>query len=678
MTRTMSEPAGAAMGPDRPAPGAGDRRDERTEERRTVSNRWFTRLVGKVSGPVVGLAERVLGPGVRYGRDLPAVAVSLAFHGALLAALGVMGYAAQAEIRRDMTGAVVDTAIPAFDKAEIQEMDEEMTANPEGSSAPVLAPLAVAGSAPILVASRSDSSDHMTLSDLKVTRPGDLVMPAAATLSQAVSIRGSGAEHVGGVEGAVDRVALEILGRLERGRTLVIWAFDASGSLQAEREKLAGHIEQVYAHIDELDQSRISADEALLTQVIAFGQDRKAMTPAPTADRAAIVQAIKDVPLDATGVETTFQTVAEISRKWGKFKNDKGAYHPIIIVVTDEVGDDEQNLEGAISAANAAKVPVYVLGSPALFGKLEGRMDYTDPKTKKTFRNLPVRQGPESVALEQIRLPFWYNGDQYDNLDAGFGPYALSRLAGATGGIYFITRLGPSRLSFDPNGMREYRPDWVSKAQYEQALAKDPIRGAVIQAALITQQNLPGQPGLVFPPADAPEFKEAMTNNQEIVARIAYTVDEALVPISAVAKQRDRETSRRWQAHFDLIRGRLMAMKIRCYEYNTACARMKREPMKFKKESSNAWRLAPTETIDSGAKVAAVAVEAKRLLEGVVKDHPNTPWALLAQRELKDPMGFQWVETKVPPLPKRMESEAAAKKKAMTKPAMKPEEPPKL
>ena len=50
-------------------------------------------------------------------------------------------------------------------------------------------------------------------------------------------------------------------------------------------------------------------------------------------------------------------------------------------------------------------------------------------------------------------------------------------------------------------------------------------------------------------------------------------VDAALEVISPVATFRDQETSRRWQAHYDLIRGRLLAMKIRCYEYNWACAR---------------------------------------------------------------------------------------------------------
>jgi hypothetical protein len=179
-----------------------------------------------------------------------------------------------------------------------------------------------------------------------------------------------------------------------------------------------------------------------------------------------------------------------------------------------------------------------------------------------------VPQGPESATIEQIRLPFWYGGPQYDIVEAGFGPYALSRLASATGGICFVTRFDSRRLGFDPIRMREYKPDWDRRADYERKIADSPLRRAVLNAAQITQQRLPGMPSVVFPPADAPGFKDAMAVNQAIAERTAYTVDEALVPINSVVKLRDRETLRRWQAHYDLIRGRLLAMKVRCYEYN--------------------------------------------------------------------------------------------------------------
>jgi len=277
--------------------------------------------------------------------------------------------------------------------------------------------------------------------------------------------------------------------------------------------------------------------------------------------------------------------------------------------------------------------------------------------------------------LEQILLPFWYDGPQYQVLESGFGPYALSRLAAETGGIYFITRFDTRRMGFDPARMREYRPDWIPRERYEKLIANSPLRQAILNAAQITQQRLPGMPGLYFPPADAPEFKDAMANNQAIAERTAYTVDEALGPINAVAKLRDREPSRRWQAHYDLIRGRLLAMKVRCYEYNWACARMKKDPPKFSNARSNAWRLVPDTEIRYSKNAAAAAREAEALLRRVVHDHPATPWALLAQRELKDPLGFKWVEHYVPPIRRNDNAAEAKKKKNQPKPAGPPAMP---
>ena len=233
-------------------------------------------------------------------------------------------------------------------------------------------------------------------------------------------------------------------------------------------------------------------------------------------------------------------------------------------------------------------------------------------------------------------------------------------------------------MGFDPMRMKEYKPDWVRRDQYEQAIRNSPLRQAVINASQITQQRLPGMPSLVFPPVESPEFKDVMATNQALAERTVYTVDEALGPITAVAKLRDRETSRRWQAHYDLIRGRLLAMKVRCYEYNWACARLKKNPPKFKSPRANAWRLVPDSAIQYSEKAAAAAHDADRLLHRVIEEHPDTPWALLAQRELKDALGFKWVETYVPP-PRRSDNNAeAAQRKNQNMPERKPPEPPKF
>ena len=260
------------------------------------------------------------------------------------------------------------------------------------------------------------------LAQLDIRRATDVVVPTATMLAQTVSIKGNGAEMVGGVEGAIDRIAIEILRRLEQGRTLVVWAFDASGSLQAERQRLGKHIETVYTHISQLDKTQLAADDGLMTMVVAFGNDWRPMLPRPTSERSEIIEAINSVPLDSTGVETTFTTVAGIIKNWGRYKDKRNhLYRTMVIVVTDEVGDDEDRLEDAVAMAKA-RVPVYVLGSQAVFGRSEGYMDYTDPKTKHVFHHVPVRQGPESIVLEQIRLPFWYGGPQYEMVEAGLVP----------------------------------------------------------------------------------------------------------------------------------------------------------------------------------------------------------------------------------------------------------------
>jgi hypothetical protein len=622
--------------------------------------------------------------GGRPDIELPALMLSLTMHGLLLVGLAFGSYHMHREAQRAFTGQVVDNLVSAG--STYQDLDQ--SANPPvlepaaGSFAPQLAPVitsAPSSAGPIPVSSRSDSARGVAPEFVKldVQRATEVVIPTATTLSQLVSIRGNGAELVGGVEGAVDQIAIEIVRHLERGRTLVVWAFDASGSLQAERQRLGRHIETVYTHINQLDDNHLSADSGLLTMVVGFGHDRQALLVKPTSTLSEIQEAIGQVPLDETGNETTFTTVAEIVNRWGHYKDaENHLYRTMVIVVTDEIGDDEDRLEDAITLAQRAKVPVYVLGSQAVFGRIYGFMDYIDPKTKYVFQHQAVKQGPESASLEQIMLPFWYGGPQYEILEAGFGPYALSRLSAATGGIYFVTRFDTRRMGFDPARMREYKPDWIRRDEYEAQIAHSPLRRAILNAAQITQQRLPGMPTLFFPPADTPEFKDVMALNQGIAERTAYTVDEALSPINAVAKLRDRETSRRWQAHYDLIRGRLLAMKVRCYEYNWACARMKKDPLKFSNPKFNAWRLDPDSAIQYSDKAVTAGKEAQKLLQRVIAEHPATPWAVLAQREVRDPLGFKWVEISVQRRTRGDENADRKKKKDPGPP--KPQQIPKL
>jgi hypothetical protein len=48
-----------------------------------------------------------------------------------------------------------------------------------------------------------------------------------------------------------------------------------------------------------------------------------------------------------------------------------------------------------------------------------------------------VNQGPESLFPERIKLSFTAEREETSPIDSGFGPFALTRLAYETGGMYF-------------------------------------------------------------------------------------------------------------------------------------------------------------------------------------------------------------------------------------------------
>ena len=474
-------------------------------------------LIGWLEQSHPGLARWL---GGRPDLQLPAIGASVLTHVLLLIALVLVPYAANRDLGTELQSRVVLPELNDFAKIDttaVADIDTPTSMTPVlGSTAPKLNPLII--QAPTTATNPPDPQ----LSKVQVALSGRMVLPTVSSLGQSVSIKGNGAEHVGDVEGAVDRIAVEILRRMEKGRTLVVWAFDASGSLPAERQRLAKYIDGVYGHIAELDSEQLAERGGLLTTVVAFGKDRKLMTPEPTADRSAIATAIDaGPPRHQRHRDDLHRPSPTIARKCGRFKRDDQAYQTMVIVVTDEVGDDEDRLEAAIAAAVAAKVPVYVLGSPALFGRVEGYMDYTDPKTGRPSTTCPSARGPRASPPRASACRSGTTARSTTSSTPGFGPYALSRLAGATGGIYFVTRMGGNRPTFDPAGMREYKPDWVSRDQYQAAVAKHPLRaGRHAGLAQITQQNLPGQPSLDLPGGrQAPSSRRRWSRNQEIVAR---------------------------------------------------------------------------------------------------------------------------------------------------------------
>ena len=101
-------------------------------------------------------------------------------------------------------------------------------------------------------------------------------------------------------------------------------------------------------------------------------------------------------------------------------------------------------------------------------------------------------------------------------------------------------------------------------------------------------------------------------------------------------------------AGFDLALGRVLAMRVRAFGYNVLLADMKVNPRAFEKEGSNMWTLRSSDNVDAGPQVRVMHEKALEYLNRVIKDHPSTPWARLAEVELREPFGWSWHEGVMP------------------------------
>jgi len=96
-----------------------------------------------------------------------------------------------------------------------------------------------------------------------------------------------------------------------------------------------------------------------------------------------------------------------------------------------------------------------------------------------------------------------------------------------------------------------------------------------------------------------------------------------------------------------------MAAKTRLDGYNSMIAALKRGKT-FKDPESKSWKLVSADNFETESTIKKMADKAKGYLERVTTEHSKTPWATIAEEELKLPLGWAWEESKDggPPEPK--------------------------
>ncbi|MGV3483924.1 MAG: vWA domain-containing protein, partial [Planctomycetaceae bacterium] len=499
----------------------------------------------------------------------------------------------------------------------------------------------------------------------------NLFQEPVAPLDKLTAQKGKVGEGTQGATGAVDRVTFEILQALEERPTLVVWLFDQSGSLHRQRAEIRERFDNIYEELGIVEQSggkafkKSTKDIPLLTSIIGFGQDVKLYTEDPVSQLDEIKSIVDSIPVDTSGVEKVFTAVELAADRYMTLRKSRGGNGPqrnvLLIVVTDERGDDIDRLEPSIEICRRWGMPVYVIGVPAPFGREHTLVKYVDPDPKydQSPQWAQVDQGPETIMPERVQVGFSANFQDEPVIDSGFGPYGLTRLCYETGGIYFTVH--PNRnvnravrrqeidpfaadlqYFFDPAVMARYRPDYVAPADYQQKVKQSPLRTALVTAAMQVAPTLE-RPQTRFVRRDEAALVGDLTRAQQDAAKLEPSLARLAAVLEPGMAARETETTPRWKAGFDLAYGRVLAQKVRTETYNAMLAKLKRGVL-FKDPKNNTWVITPADEISVGSKWEREAAIAKQLLQDVVKEHPSTPWALLASEELKSPIGWQWKE----------------------------------
>ncbi len=492
---------------------------------------------------------------------------------------------------------------------------------------------------------------------------------------------------VAGYGPAMHRLTQEILRMMREQKVMVVWLFDQSDSMKDDHKEIAEQFHKVYEELgiaqnkDEKLKTRIR-DQILQTMIMAYGQGILPMLKEPTADVKLITEAITKIPIDESGKEnmcSAIQTVVNLYAQ--RVQRDKRRL--VIVVVSDESGDDGQEVEATIQAVTRIKpvAPVYILGRESVFGYPYARVKWQDPKYK-LWHWLRIDRGPETAYPECLQWDGLHN--RWDVFNSGFGPYEQVRIARESGGIFFILPGEEEDLSgaganqqreFEFLSMRKYTPLLLPRNAYAAAVGKSKFRTAIWDVIVSLNpskhQFLPiFNPELNIRehwyPLAAAEFRQVGQKEVFKAAGAMLILNRAIDSLEKIKPERASESSDRWRANYDLIHAQCIAYRVRLFQFLLAMDDHANNMPKPTKPDTNRWnvgrtpkmivpdekqfeRLKTTFNIKMTrerylAYVKAEEDRAVAVYREVLKNHPDTPWADRANYELRQGFGMHFVE----------------------------------
>ncbi|MEJ7638472.1 MAG: vWA domain-containing protein [Singulisphaera sp.] len=417
--------------------------------------------------------------------DLPAWAVSLLVHVVILSLLGAATFSREVHTAvASINSALVSTkgAPDELIKIDAPPSDaprDRALGDLEGTAGPASGVGGGIGTGPPSATPRvgvaSAIGEKTSLPSVQVVPhvSGLSDLPAAASidLGGGGMLSGDVAYETNDVGVALDQLAREILRHLAQHKLTVVWLFDESGSMKDDQRAIKQKFDRVASelkiNLETGSGKNKRSSDALNHAVVGFGKGLHYELEKPTFDIDEIGRAIDHLRIDDTGIENTMGAIQEVIGHYASLiRKDRRL---LLVLVTDESGDDGGKIEETRQAAVSRGVPIYVIGRQSLFGYERAHLLYVDPVTKDHYWPA-IRRGPETADVEMLQWDGLH--ERWDEQPSGFAPYELARLAKDTGGIYFLLpskenlRLHTKEKAYSITTLREYLPDYESRVNY--------------------------------------------------------------------------------------------------------------------------------------------------------------------------------------------------------------------
>lgn len=445
----------------------------------------------------------------------------------------------------------------------------------------------------------------------------------------------------------VIRKTLEGLGKdletVAKGKITLVWVVDRSPSMTDDRDRVSKELDKIFVNFP--------ADKKLKMGVVAY-DEKASVVVSVTSKIAAVKEALVNVGPVGGGTENVGNAVVTALTL-----SQDGSAQRVLVILTDEKGDDDAGLHKMMEDVKRSGARVYVFGRESVFG-----FPFAYEKDEKSGILVPVNAGPETAGPELLQLnPIccWQTWDQWcrrilytmperrsamsffnrgntlechlgfdQDVKSGFGTFALERLCRETGGRYFPLVEKPS---FKPEDLVGYEPEWVTPDEWRARAEKDPLRKTVVAvlAAIAEEKSF----DLKCKFANEGEGRTIGRNVAKVDAKFAAWIEA----LDAVAKTSvgtgDAKPYRRWEANRDLLEAQLWAMRHYLEQYRLAL-----DEGPYPTPAPSGYWVRPAKAVRGDG---ALKKTAEEKLAAVQKLHPGTPWAKTAELLAKKLKGFE-------------------------------------